>query len=85
MKVKTIIEIFIYFLKYISGYWVNNADLSETETLHNLLIKAGVELTIKDIENPSEQTKETLIKNTQEIVDRGGFGVPSYYLEPYQK
>lgn len=59
--------------------------MSEPEILQQLANKAGVRLTINEIQNPSEQTKEILIKNTQEIVDRGGFGVPSYYLEPYQK
>lgn len=71
--------------EFYEGYWVNNQDLSDMNVLKKLVIKAGVQISEKNIENPSEISKQILMKNTEELVEKGGFGVPSYYLEPSKK
>ena len=64
-----------------SAYWTNQKDISSIETILELGEKVGFEL--RDFQSyiASEVAKEALKKNTQNLIERGGFGSPTYFYE----
>lgn len=70
---------------FLVAYWVRNEDLSDLKILDEIIKRAGIEFSSDKLEYLSEEVKETLLKNTQEAVDRGAFGVPFYFIEPTEK
>jgi 2-hydroxychromene-2-carboxylate isomerase len=64
------------------AYWVELLDVSEKEVLHGIWNKAKLKTPwpvfwtrMKDAD-----IKQALRTNTQEVIDRGGFGSPSVYI-----
>jgi 2-hydroxychromene-2-carboxylate isomerase len=64
-----------------SAYWTYQKDISSIETILELGEKVGFEL--RDFQSyiASEVAKEALKKNTQNLIERGGFGSPTYFYE----
>ena len=64
----------------LSGLWEQSLKLDSPETLHELLIKndCHADLVIEEI--AKEEIKEELIANTSEAVEKGAFGIPTFFV-----
>ena len=63
------------------GYWTNGKDISDTDYLSLIAEENGVEA-LEYLEFIStDGAKQRLINNTQELIDRGGFGSPTFFLD----
>ena len=69
-----------YLESVFASYWTSGKDISDEQCLLDIVEKLG--------ENPehylnylsSDEAKQSLINNTQELMDRGGFGSPTFFL-----
>ena len=61
--------------------WEEDKNLSDLDVLQDTLInnKLDAEAIIKIV--TSQECKDKLIKNTSEAVDRGAFGVPTFFID----
>jgi 2-hydroxychromene-2-carboxylate isomerase len=62
------------------AYWGDDQDISQVPVLRAICGKAGVDADwfLAGIEQPA--VKDGLRAVTQELIDRGGFGVPSFFV-----
>ncbi|WP_169569781.1 2-hydroxychromene-2-carboxylate isomerase [Sneathiella limimaris] len=62
-------------------YWTDLADISQEEILSDIVTSVGMDKTAY-FEKINDQTyKDKLKDTTQELIDRGGFGSPTLYLD----
>jgi 2-hydroxychromene-2-carboxylate isomerase len=62
------------------SYWTDGKDISNTDVLSEIVESLGMDA-VKFLEFIDEdKTKEALKENTQELIERGGFGSPTIYL-----
>ena len=64
-----------------AAYWTHQKDISSMETILELGAKVGFPTNEFEIYITSEEAKEALKQNTQRLIERGGFGSPTYFLE----
>jgi len=69
-----------YSERIFKAYWTDGKDISSNEVLSSIMHSLG-----KDSEEflvfiEQEDTKQLLKQNTQELIDRGGFGSPTIFL-----
>lgn len=64
----------------LSGLWEQSLKLDSPEALHELLIKndCHADVVIEGI--AKEEIKEELIANTSEAVEKGAFGIPTFFV-----
>ena len=63
------------------GYWTNGKDISDTDYLSLVAEENGAK-PLEYLEFIStDEAKQRLINNTQELIDRGGFGSPTFFLD----
>ena len=63
------------------GYWTNGKDISDTDYL-SLIAEENGGKALEYLEFIStDEAKQRLINNTQELIDRGGFGSPTFFLD----
>ena len=63
------------------GYWTNGKDISDTDYLSLIAEENGAK-PLEYLEFIStDEAKQRLIKNTQELIDRGGFGSPTFFID----
>ena len=63
------------------GYWTNGKDISDTDYL-SLIAEENGGKALEYLEFIStDEAKQRLIDNTQELIDRGGFGSPTFFLD----
>ena len=63
------------------GYWTNGKDISDTDYLTLIAEENGCKA-LEYLEFIStDEAKRRLIDNTQELIDRGGFGSPTFFLD----
>ena len=63
------------------GYWTNGKDISDTDYL-SLIAEENGGKALEYLEFIStDEAKQRLIYNTQELIDRGGFGSPTFFLD----
>ena len=62
------------------AYWTEGKDISEDDVLKSIVdqLNGSSEEYFDFIKTP--EAKERLISNTQELMDRGGFGSPTFFL-----
>ena len=62
------------------AYWTEGKDISEDDILKSIVdqLNGSEEEYFDFIKTP--EAKERLISNTQELMDRGGFGSPTFFL-----
>jgi len=70
---------------FFKAYWVDDQDITDIAVLYKITKEVGIEVAKDLISNPSEETKEKLTSNTEEVVQRGGFGVPSFWVDNAQR
>ena len=63
------------------GYWTNGKDISDADYL-SLIAEENGGKALEYLEFIStDEAKQRLINNTQELIDRGGFGSPTFFLD----
>ena len=63
------------------GYWTNGKDISDANYL-SLIAEENKAKPSEYLEFIStEDAKQRLINNTQELIDRGGFGSPTFFID----
>ena len=64
----------------LSGLWEQSLKLDSPEALHELLIKNDCHADVVIEEIAKEEIKEELIANTSEAVEKGAFGIPTFFV-----
>ena len=62
------------------AYWLNDRDISQDFEIALCAQRAGLDGDALLEAAKSEEAKAQLIENTQELIDRGGFGSPTFFL-----
>ncbi|XP_066928678.1 uncharacterized protein [Clytia hemisphaerica] len=61
--------------------WIKQEDVSDLGVLQNIANSLKFDIDVKGlVEDKKHPSKQILIDNTQEVVDRGAFGVPSIWV-----
>ncbi len=60
--------------------WVRDQDLGDAAVLQNIVADAGLPADEITAEMSDRSTKDALRANTQEAIDRGAFGAPTFYV-----
>ena len=69
-----------YLESVFEGYWTHGIDISNIDTLLKIVEKLGEDQEqYVEVVN-SEEAKQKLIENTQELMERGGFGSPTFFV-----
>ena len=70
-----------YLESVFQAYWTNGRDISDLEILLEIAESSGAipNEYFDFIDSP--EAKQRLIKNTQELMDRGGFGSPTFFID----
>jgi 2-hydroxychromene-2-carboxylate isomerase len=70
-----------YLEKVFKAYWNEGKDISSDDCLNEIVTSLSVQAEdfLEFIALP--ETKERLVKNTQELMDRKGFGSPTFFLD----
>ena len=70
-----------YLEKVFKAYWTEGKDISSNDCLKDIVtsLSASADDFIEFIDLP--ETKKRLVDNTQEIMDRNGFGSPTFFLD----
>ena len=70
-----------YFEDVFQSYWTNGKDISDIECLSLIAQDHGANKSdfVEFISN--EQVKQRLILTTQELMDKGGFGSPTFFID----
>ena len=72
-----------YLEKVFKAYWTEGKDISSDDCLDEIVTSLAVQAKdfLEFIALP--KTKERLVNNTQELMDRKGFGSPTFFLNKY--
>ena len=74
-------EIEGYLESIFQSYWTTGKDISDINTLLEIAESSGaIPKEFLDFIDSSE-AKQRLIQNTQELMDRGGFGSPTFFID----
>ena len=70
-----------YLERVFKAYWTEGKDISNNDCLKEIVTSLSVSADdfIEFIDLP--ETKQRLIDNTQELMDRNGFGSPTFFLD----
>ena len=70
-----------YLESIFQSYWTNGKDISDIEILLEIAESCGAipREFLDFIDTP--EAKQRLIQNTQELMDRGGFGSPTFFID----
>ena len=70
-----------YLEKVFKAYWTEGKDISSYDCLKDIVtsLSASADDFIEFIDLP--ETKKRLVDNTQELMDRNGFGSPTFFLD----
>ena len=63
------------------AYWTDGDDISDQETLLKIVDSNQADRDKFEEYIDTQEVKERLIKNTQELMDRGGFGSPTFFID----
>ena len=75
------IKVETYLEAIFKAYWTDGKDISDDEFIKKLVetLQVSSEEFIEFINLPKNKTR--LIENTQELMDRGGFGSPTFFVD----
>ena len=70
-----------YLEKVFKAYWTEGKDISSNDCLKDIVtsLSASADDFIEFIDLP--ETKKRLVDNTQDLMDRNGFGSPTFFLD----
>jgi len=70
-----------YLEKIFKAYWTEGKDISSNDCLKDIVtsLSASADDFMEFIDLP--ETKKRLVDNTQELMDRNGFGSPTFFLD----
>lgn len=68
-------------LALFNAYWAEDRDISDHAVLQNLCEGVGLDWNVIAAEMASDAVKAQLKANTQELIDRGGFGSPTIFVD----
>lgn len=69
-----------YLEAVMAGLWEDNRDMADPAVVADVLAAAGFEAKALMEKAQSAPVKQQLIDNTQKAVDRGAFGVPTFFV-----
>lgn len=69
-----------YMKKMYEAIWVNGLNLNDQQILSQIAEEAGIDSNVFAEGIMSDEIKEMLKVNTQFAIDRGAFGVPTYFF-----
>ena len=70
-----------YALKIFKAYWTDGKDISQDKVISQICEDLSLDSNVFLNFINQETTKNALKKNTQELIDRGGFGSPTYFFK----
>ena len=70
-----------YLESVFKAYWTDGDDISDLETLLKIVDSNKADRDKFEEFIDTQEVKERLIKNTQELMDRGGFGSPTFFID----
>ena len=75
------LEIFAH--NVFKSYWSDGVDISQEDNLLEITKNSGLDpVEFKNFIS-SQEAKELLLKNTDELIDRGGFGSPTFFYKQH--
>lgn len=69
-----------YLEAILSAMWERQLNTGDMDVLAKLLDEAGLPVADLFRESQSPDVKQALMDTTQELIDRGGFGIPTFYV-----
>ena len=70
-----------YALRIFKAYWTDGKDISQDKVISQICEDLNLDSNVFLNFINQETTKNALKKNTQELIDRGGFGSPTYFFK----
>lgn len=70
-----------YALEVFRAYWEDLRDVSEMSVLSELAARAGLDRAEFDARIDGEDLRGRLERNTEELIARGGFGTPTFFVD----
>jgi len=74
-----------YALSIFKAYWTDGKDISQDKVISQICEDLNLDSNVFLNFINQETTKNALKKNTQELIDRGGFGSPTYFFNDFMK
>jgi 2-hydroxychromene-2-carboxylate isomerase len=65
----------------LAAMWEDGLPMAETETIADVLTRAGLDSKAILAGAQSDSVKQTLARNTQGAIDRGAFGIPTFFVD----
>lgn len=63
------------------GIWEQQLDVSDAETVGSILVEAGFDAEELFAKTRDAAIKQALIDNTEKAVERGAFGIPTFFID----
>ena len=73
-------QIYDYALSIFKAYWTDGKDISQDNVISKISEDLNLDSNVFLNFINQETTKNALKENTQELIDRGGFGSPTYFF-----
>ena len=70
-----------YAASVFEAYWSDLKDISQREVLKDICIRVGLDADQFFEDIAQDDAKARLRDNTQELIDRGGFGSPTFFID----
>ena len=70
-----------YSLALFDAYWGDLKDISQWPEIHACAVRAGLDPAALEAAAKSAHCKAQLAANTQSLIDRGGFGSPTIFID----
>jgi 2-hydroxychromene-2-carboxylate isomerase len=74
-------KISLYSRRVFESYWGNNRDISQDSVLREIVAEVGIDQREFFDQINSQDYKDKLRLNTEELIERGGFGSPTMFVE----
>jgi 2-hydroxychromene-2-carboxylate isomerase len=74
-------KISLYSRRVFESYWGNNRDISQDSVLREIVAEVGIDQKEFFDQINSQDYKDKLRLNTEELIERGGFGSPTMFVE----
>ena len=70
-----------YAASVFEAYWSDLKDISQKEVLQEICDRVGLDQSLFFASIAKDDVKAHLRNNTQELIDRGGFGSPTFFVD----